>query len=146
MWKNTVLLEDRVIFKRTTILRKAKIHDKPPNQKLLPKSIHNLLITFLKIWTFLALIYLFICCASRMWMFPGWESNLCHSCNSTASLTHCATRELLLHLFLFLFCFLGPHPRHMEVPRSGGWIRVAAAGLHHSRSNAGSKLHLGPTP
>jgi len=25
------------------------------------------------------------------------------------------------------------------------WIRVAAAGLHHSHSNAGSKLHLQPT-
>ena len=34
----------------------------------------------------------------------------------------------------------------MEVPRLGGRIRAAAAGLHHSRSNAGSELHLRPIP
>ena len=31
--------------------------------------------------------------------------------------------------------FLGPHLRHMEVPRLG------AAGLHHSHSNTGSLTH-----
>ena len=25
----------------------------------------------------------------------------------------------VLYLFIYLFCFLGPHPRHMEVPRLG---------------------------
>ena len=35
---------------------------------------------------------------------------------------------------------------HIEIPRLGGLSRAAAAGLHHSHSNAGSKLHLRPTP
>ena len=34
-------------------------------------------------------------------------------------------------LFFLSFVFLGPHPRHMEVPRLvGGRIRAVAAGLH----------------
>ena len=37
------------------------------------------------------------------------------------------------------FCFLGPHPQHMEVPRLG-------ASLHHSHSNKGSKPCLRLTP
>ena len=38
----------------------------------------------------------------------------------------------------FFFFFLGPHPRHMEVPRLGVEL-ATAAGLHHSHSNMGSK-------
>ena len=34
----------------------------------------------------------------------------------------------------------------MEVPRLGGRIGAAAAGLHHSHSNAGSEPCLRPTP
>ena len=49
-------------------------------------------------------------------------------------------------LFLFLFCFLGLPPQHKEVPRLGGQIGATAASLHHSHSNAGSELHLLPTP
>ena len=49
-------------------------------------------------------------------------------------------------LFFFFFCFLGSYPWHMEVPRLGVKSRVAAAGLHHSHSNEGSKLPLWPTP
>ena len=30
--------------------------------------------------------------------------------------------------------------------QAGGWIGAAAAGLHYSHSNAGSELHLQPTP
>ena len=46
-------------------------------------------------------------------------------------------------LFVFsFFSFLGPHLRHMEVPRLGGRIRATAAGLYHSQSNVGSELHL----
>ena len=40
----------------------------------------------------------------------------------------------------FLFCFLGLHLPHMEVPRLGRII-AAAAGLHHSLSKAGSLTH-----
>lgn len=50
-----------------------------------------------------------------------------------------------------LFCFfdfffsLGLYPRHIEIP--WGQIQAKAAGLHHSHhSNAGSQLHLRPTP
>ena len=47
--------------------------------------------------------------------------------------------------FSFFF-FKGPHVRHMEAPRLGGWIRATAAGLYHSHSNAWTKLPLWPTP
>ena len=49
-------------------------------------------------------------------------------------------------VWFLVFVFLGPHPRHMEVPRLGGLIGAVAAGLHHSHANAGSKLCLQPTP
>ena len=48
--------------------------------------------------------------------------------------------------FFFFSCFVGPHPRHMEVPRLGVKTGATAAGLHHSHSNVGSKLRLQPTP
>ena len=41
-----------------------------------------------------------------------------------------------------MFCFLGPHPWHMEVPRLGGQVGATAA----SHSHAGSEPHLQPTP
>ena len=46
----------------------------------------------------------------------------------------------------FLFFFLGPQVRHMEVPR--GRIGTTAAGLHHSQShnNAKSEPCLLATP
>ena len=47
--------------------------------------------------------------------------------------------------FFFLsflsFVFLGPHLQHMEVPQARGRIGAAAAGQHHSHSNAGSLNH-----
>ena len=52
--------------------------------------------------------------------------------------------QTLLILFIYLFCFPGPHLWHMEVPRLGGPIGASAAGLHHSYSNAGSGLRLQP--
>ena len=52
------------------------------------------------------------------------------------------------YLFFFLrgclFVFVGPHLRHMEVPRLG--VQSQVAGLHHSHSNVGSEPHLPPTP
>ena len=41
--------------------------------------------------------------------------------------------------FMYLFCFLGPLPRQMEVPGLGGRIRATAASLYHSHGNAGSQ-------
>ena len=44
----------------------------------------------------------------------------------------------------FFFVFVGPHPKHMEVPRLGGQTGAAAARLRHR--NAESKPRLQPTP
>ena len=42
--------------------------------------------------------------------------------------------------FFFFLVFLGPHPRHMEVPRLGGLIGAVAADLHHSHSISNNKF------
>ena len=59
----------------------------------------------------------------------------------------CSQAALLFFSFFFFFCFLGPHPQHMEVPRLGvelellppAYARVTATpdprhvyNLHHS--------------
>ena len=61
-------------------------------------------------------------------------------------------------LTFFLFVFLGPHPRHMEVPRLGfesepqllAYTTATATlglsclcDLHHGRGNCGSLIHRG---
>ena len=54
---------------------------------------------------------------------------------------------LELLVFCFCFCFLF---RAKTAAYGGSWARdehgAAAAGLHHCHSNAGSDLHLQPTP
>ena len=47
---------------------------------------------------------------------------------------------------LFVYCFLQPHLKHMEVARARGRTGAAAAGLRHSHSNARSEWCLWPTP
>ena len=47
---------------------------------------------------------------------------------------------MYLMIFFFVFFFLGMHLWLMEVPKLGGQIRAVAAVLHHSHSNARSKL------
>ena len=42
--------------------------------------------------------------------------------------------------FLFFFCSLGLHLRHVEIPRLG--VKSAAAGLHQGLSSTGSEPHL----
>ena len=44
-----------------------------------------------------------------------------------------------LLLFFFCFCFLGLQLGHKGIPRLGGRMRAAAAGLNHSHSNTGSE-------
>ena len=44
----------------------------------------------------------------------------------------------------FFVCPLGPHPRHMEVPRLGR-ISTVATGLYHNHSDTRSELRLRPT-
>ena len=48
--------------------------------------------------------------------------------------------------FFFFFFFFRAIPAAYGGSQARSWIRDAAAGLHHSHSNTGSKLHLWPTP
>ena len=49
--------------------------------------------------------------------------------------------------FFFFFCPLGPHPRHLEVPRLGVEKGLQLpAHPHPSPHNKGSKLLMRPTP
>ena len=52
-------------------------------------------------------------------------------------------------IYLFIYCFLGPHPWHIEGSQARGPIRATtAAGLRHSHShsNTRSEPGLGPSP
>jgi len=48
-------------------------------------------------------------------------------------------------MYLF-FCLFRAAPVAYRRSQSRGWIGAAAASLHHSHSNTGSKPHLWPTP
>ena len=49
-------------------------------------------------------------------------------------------------IFFFFFVFSRAMPAAYGGSRARGLIRAVASTLHHSHSNAGSKLHLQPTP
>ena len=49
-------------------------------------------------------------------------------------------------LFFCLFAFSRAASAAYGGSQARGPVGVVAAGLHHSHSNAGSKLHLQPTP
>ena len=51
-----------------------------------------------------------------------------------------------LVFFFFFWPFLGPLPVAYGGSQARGRIGAVAAGLHHSHSNAESKLHLQPIP
>ena len=51
-----------------------------------------------------------------------------------------------LKLSILLFCLFRAAPAAYGGSQSRGRIRATAAGQHHSHSNAGSELHLRPTP
>ena len=51
----------------------------------------------------------------------------------------------LFFLMYFFFLFTAA-PAAYEGSQARGPVRAPAAGLHHSLSNTGSKLHLQPTP
>ena len=53
---------------------------------------------------------------------------------------------IYIFFFFVFFPFLGLLPRHMEIPRLRGPIRVAAAGPRQSHSNVGSEPRVPPTP
>ena len=50
----------------------------------------------------------------------------------------------LLHSYLFIFCFLGPHPWQMQVPRLGVESELQLPA--YAADNRGSAPHLRPTP
>ena len=52
----------------------------------------------------------------------------------------------MVYLFIYLFCFLGPHPRHIGSSQAWSQNRAAAAGLCYSHCSAGSEPRLQPTP
>ena len=64
-------------------------------------------------------------------------SRSCHHCRFFG------TRISIKKIFFFL---VRAAPAAYGGSQARGRIRAAAAGLHHGHSNAGSKLHLGPTP
>ena len=51
-----------------------------------------------------------------------------------------------LGVFLVLFCLFRAAPAAYGGSQARSQIGATAAGLHHSHSNVGSKLHLQPTP
>ena len=59
---------------------------------------------------------------------------------------HCHQHHFTFIIFFGGGVFLGPDPGHMEVPRLGGGIGAATAGLHRSHGNAGSGPRLQPIP
>ena len=59
----------------------------------------------------------------------------------TASTCFCFT-----FFFFLVFCLLGATPTAYEGSQARGQIGAEAAGLHHSHSNSGAKLHLRHTP
>ena len=60
-----------------------------------------------------------------------------HATHAFVSLYICTcSSACLFFFFLLFFCFLGPHPWHMEVPRRG-----VKSELHHSHSKTGSLTH-----
>ena len=73
-------------------------------------------------------------------------------------LTHWVTVATPMHYFILFYfvsfhfisfysiCLLGAAPKVYGGSQARGLIGTAAAGLHHSHSNTGSKLRLRPTP
>ena len=54
---------------------------------------------------------------------------------------------ILFYFYLFIyFCLFGDAPTAYGASQARGLIGAVAAGLCHSHSNAGSELHLRPTP
>ena len=97
-----------------------------------------------------------------MLKFLGQGSNPCHSrdpshcSDNTRSLTPFATgNSMFIHIFIFcsqvnlffffFFCLFRPAPVTYGSSQARGWIRAAAADVHHSHSNARSELHLWAT-
>ena len=57
----------------------------------------------------------------------------------------CFLCSLKINMLLSFFLFRAA-PAAYESSQARGWIGAIAAGLYHSHSNVGSKLHMWPTP
>ena len=55
------------------------------------------------------------CCGMGLILGPG--TSACHGCGQKGKNNHFFS--ILFKKIIYLFCFLGPHPRHMKVPRRG---------------------------
>ena len=77
-------------------------------------------------------------------IFPYWQ--ITERFQKSVSSTYAGNGFCFLFLFV-CFSFLGPYPRHMEVPRMGVelQLQLLAYTTGCSHSNAGSQLHLRPT-
>ena len=95
--------------------------------------------------------FLFVCLfgyIQSMCKFPGQGSNLSHSCDlhrscgSAGSSTHCATRELL-HILCLFVCLFRAMPVAYGGSQARGQIGAVAASLHHSHSHSHSSARSG---
>ena len=70
---------------------------------------------------------------------------ICPLGHSLLSPEGCDMSKGLDPLFIYLFLFVGLHLQYREVPRLGVELKLTAASLHHSHSNAGYEPHPLPT-
>ena len=64
-------------------------------------------------------------------------------------LKSCSRSPYNYFILFVLFClvlFLGPHPRHMEVPRLGGESELQLPACTTATATQGSEPHLRPLP
>ena len=68
--------------------------------------------------------------------------------NNLTVISKCSSERRVAYVSIFFFFFWSfrVSPVAYGSSQARGQTGVAAAGLHHSHSNAGSKLHLQPTP
>ena len=97
--------------------------------------------------SFIILLNPFFGGGGALWKFPGQGLNLSSQKQpktqqwTAGSLTHWATREFLLNFF-FPPLFRASPSAYRSSREVRGWIGAAAASLHYSHSNKGSKLQL----
>ena len=54
----------------------------------------------------------------------------------------CTSNKQLENIYIYIFCLFRAAPTAYGGSQVRGWIGAVTAGLCHSHSNAGSKLHL----
>ena len=85
----------------------------------------------------------------QVWVWAGQESSFPINTkgSSVVGSEECILRNIQGPTCSFFFiCLFRAAPMAYGGSQARGWIGAASAGLHHSYSNAGSKLSLQPTP